>query len=68
MSSCPFRYRFEDDHGGMYEYTIENVSKSAAPCLGDKRAAKLERAVAARADEMRRNAGLRMDLMPPPGE
>jgi hypothetical protein len=52
--------------GGVYEYTLENVSKTAAPSL-EKRTAKLAAAVAARAEEMRsRHAG--MTFTPPPGE
>eukprot|EP00878_Enallax_costatus_P019540 GHUV01020615.1.p1 GENE.GHUV01020615.1~~GHUV01020615.1.p1 ORF type:complete len:419 (+),score=117.15 GHUV01020615.1:376-1632(+) len=57
--------RFEDDHGGIYEYVIEPASHTAAPSL-EKHAAKLAVAVAAQAEEIRRQS-TRMDHMPPPG-
>lgn len=52
--------------GGIYEYTVENASASDVPSL-EKRTAKLERAVVARAEELRR-AALRNDFEPPPSE
>ncbi|WIA30296.1 hypothetical protein OEZ86_000384 [Tetradesmus obliquus] len=55
--------RFEDDHGGIYEYTIELASRGAAPCL-ERRTAKLAGAVA---EEMRRNQSSMMEHSPPPG-
>ncbi|KAF8069461.1 MKS1 [Scenedesmus sp. PABB004] len=65
LSAPGQRHRFEDDHGGIYEYTVELASRAAAPCL-ERRAAKLAGAVAAQAAELRR-AGGAMEHMPPPG-
>ncbi|WIA10234.1 hypothetical protein OEZ85_010434 [Tetradesmus obliquus] len=55
--------RFEDDHGGIYEYTIELASRGAAPCL-ERRTAKLAGAVA---EELQRNQSSMMEHSPPPG-
>ena len=52
--------------GGIYEYTVENASQTAEPNL-EKRTAKLQKAVAKRAEEVRRNF-LRLEFTPPPGE
>ena len=52
--------------GGIYEYTVENASSSVEPNL-EKRTAKLQRQVAKRAEEVRRNT-LRLEFQPPPGE
>ena len=51
--------------GGIYEYTVENASQTAEPNL-EKRTAKLQKAVAKRAEEVRRNF-LRLEFTPPPG-
>ncbi|PNW74559.1 hypothetical protein CHLRE_12g495350v5 [Chlamydomonas reinhardtii] len=59
-----FKYRFEDDHGGIFEYSVDNASAADVPSL-ERRAAKLERAVVARAEELRR-AALKSDFEPPP--
>jgi hypothetical protein len=50
----------------MYEYVIEPASRNAAPCL-EKRTAKLAVAVAAQAEEVRRQHH-QMEHMGPPGE
>uniref|UniRef100_A0A383VLW8 Ig-like domain-containing protein n=1 Tax=Tetradesmus obliquus TaxID=3088 RepID=A0A383VLW8_TETOB len=55
--------RIEDDHGGIYEYTIELASRGAAPCL-ERRTAKLAGAVA---EELQRNQSSMMEHSPPPG-
>lgn len=52
--------------GGIYEYSVEDASTREVPSL-ELRAAKLEKAVAARAEEMRR-AAIKLEFMPPPGE
>ena len=52
--------------GGIYEYSVENASSTAEPNL-EKRTAKLQKAVARRAEEVRRNA-LRLEFQQPPGE
>eukprot|EP00775_Hariotina_reticulata_P010980 gene10980-11135_t len=65
FSTAKQKYRFEDDHGGMYEYVIEPASRNAAPSL-EKRTAKLAVAVAAQAEEVRRHHH-QMEHMGPPG-
>ena len=52
--------------GGIYEYTLENASKTDTPSL-ERRANKLAAAVAARAEEIRRGSH-GMDFSPPPGK
>lgn len=52
--------------GGIYQYTVENASKTEAPSL-EKRAARLQKAVVERANELRRSA-CHMDFTPPPGK
>ncbi|GIL65137.1 hypothetical protein Vafri_18949, partial [Volvox africanus] len=64
FSRAGLKYRFEDNHGGIFEYTVENASATDIPSL-EKRTAKLERAVVARAEELRR-AALKTDFEAPP--
>lgn len=52
--------------GGIFEYSVDNASAADVPSL-ERRAAKLERAVVARAEELRR-AALKSDFEPPPRE
>ncbi|EFJ41998.1 hypothetical protein VOLCADRAFT_119536 [Volvox carteri f. nagariensis] len=64
FSRGALKYRFEDCHGGIFEYTVDHASATDVPSL-EKRTAKLERAVVARAEELRR-AALKSDFQPPP--
>ncbi|MEW5298780.1 MAG: hypothetical protein WDW36_001863 [Sanguina aurantia] len=66
FSQPGFTYKFEDLHGGIFEYTVENASTTTAPSL-DKRTAKLRKAVLQRADELRR-AALKADFQKPPAD
>ncbi|KAG1660692.1 hypothetical protein FOA52_015903 [Chlamydomonas sp. UWO 241] len=58
------KYRFEDAFGRLYEYSVENASNGAEPAA-NKRAAKLQRAVVSRAEQIRRQA-LRLEFQLPP--
>ncbi|GAX84925.1 hypothetical protein CEUSTIGMA_g12346.t1 [Chlamydomonas eustigma] len=64
FSKPGYKYRFEDSHGGIYEYTVENASLVEEPTL-EKRTSKLQKAVEKRAEEVRRNT-LKLDFQPPP--
>ncbi|GBF94402.1 hypothetical protein Rsub_07216 [Raphidocelis subcapitata] len=50
------RYRFEDEHGGIYEYTVENASHTEAPSL-ERRVTKLGAALLGRAVGPRAGGG-----------
>ena len=52
--------------GGIYEYSVENASLTTEPTL-ERRTAKLQRAVAQRAAEVRHEA-LKLDFQRPPGK
>ncbi len=58
--------RFEDSSGGIYEYSVKNASISTEPSL-EKRAVKLHKAVARRAQEASHDAQ-HAEFQRPPSE